>query len=586
MMVLVLSLALGVESTVTLPLSAYEAIEAPTPPVAPSVRMGRAVWNGVVDASGAVEVEADLVVDLDGDGWKSVPLLGAAAVLKEVRIDGTPVPVTLEGGHHVWTTDAVGPVVVHVDAWIPSSGQPGSLEYDVAIPQTPSTRLVLTLPQPDLRPEVRDAVRTDVRSVGDQTVLTADLQPTTRLHVLGLRDLQSDDARPAELYAESSHLVSIDDHRVDVFSVVRFSILYAGTRRFDLFVPDGLTVVEADGEGAFRYDLEPVDGGTLLRGETRHPIRNRYEVSLRVQQALPEGDATLRLPEARGVEREHGWVGLEVPGRVQVTERRGVDLHALQIQQLPAEVRESSLSPILDAWRLDGGGTLAWTAAPLPEVEVSSERVDQVVARTVMAGGGRTVTELTMTLHNRSRHGLTLTLPEGTEVTSASRDGQPVVPAARDGGVVLPLRRTDGRPQVLRVVLASSTRAPGLFGVTELALPPMDLPLAAVDWQLHLPEGRRWGDVESDVRSQTRAGNGSWLADRPQLAVQGTPPSAVAAPESGEVRRYGRFWVDGGDPIAIRVRHTAPWLAALVRLMLGLGVVGALGLFVRGRLRE
>ena len=70
--------------------------------------------------------------------------------------------------------------------------------------------------------------------------------------------------------------------------------------------------------------------------------------------------------------------------------------------------------------------------------------------------------------------------------------------------------------------------------------------------------GRRWGELQSDVRSQTRVGDGSWMADSPQLAVQGTPPSTVATPESGTSRSYARLWVDGGAPIAVRVRHTAP----------------------------
>jgi len=578
LLTLCLGIAHAIEGTVTLPLSELEAIEQAPARVPAAHQLSRAVWAGTVEAdTGAIALDATLEVTLTGDGTHSVPLLGQAAVLRDVQVDGQPVPMDVQGGFHTWHTDRAGPVSVRVRGWIPATGQRGSLEYDVPVPSTPSTRVVLTLPQPDLRPEVRDAVRTQVHTEGGQTVLTADLEPTGRLHVLGLRDLTSEDGRSAELYAQTSHLVSVDDHRGEVFSVVRYSILYASTRRFEVFVPEGLTVVEADGEGGLSYELEPTAGGTLLRGHTRHPIRNRYELSLRLQRGLPEGDLELPLPTAHQVEREHGWVGLEVPGRVQLTDRDGGALQRLPIQQLPAEVREASVSPILDAWRLDDDPHLRWSAARLPAVEVSSERIDQVQARTVMAAGGRVVTELTLRLQNRSRHGVTLALPEGTEVTRATRDGASVVPAATDDGVVLPLRRTGpGDVQQLTVVLAHEGPPPGWWGRARLALPELDLPVAALAWDVHLPESHHWFALRSDVRAQTRVGSGSWLADGPQLAQAGLAPAGqgLSAPSTSDTRSYTRYWLDRGTEVRATVPYVVPWLWGLGRLLL----VGLLGL--------
>jgi len=578
----VLGLAHADEATVTLPLAALEAIETAAPARPARAQVSRALWSGFVDtATGAIALDATLEVTLEGDGFKSVPLLGQQAVLQEVVVDGRAVPIDLQGAMHTWHTEREGPVTVHVRGWVPPTGQRGSLEYDLPIPSTPSTRVVLTLPQPDLRPEVRDAVRVDVHDDGGQTVLTADLSPTSRLHVVGLRDLASEDGRDAALFAQTSHLVSVEDHRVEVFAVVRYSILYAATRRFEVLVPEGLTVVEADGEGGLSYELEPVAGGTLLRGHTRHPIRNRYELSLRLQRNLPEGALDMPLPRAHGVEREHGWVGLEVPGRVRLTDREGGAQQRLPIQQLPAEVREASVSPILDAWRLDDDPRLSWTADRLPEVEVSSERIDQVTAKTVVAAGGRVVTELSLRLQNRSRHGVTLDLPEGTTVTRATRDGQTVVPAATDAGVVLPLRRTGGvgDAQTLTVVLAHDGPPPGWWGRADLALPQLDLPVAALDWELNLPESHHWFALDSEVRPQTRVGNGSWLADGPSPAHAGLGGlQGLTAPDTSDVRHYTRFWIDQQAPVQVAVPFVAPWLWGLGRL----AAVGGLGLLVAG----
>jgi hypothetical protein len=575
------SLAHAVEGTVTVPLAALEAVEDGEPSRPPSHQLSRAVWAGAVDpGTGAIELDATLEASLTGDGYKSVPLLGRDAVLREVQVDGRPVPVDVVDGFHTWHTTREGSAVVRVRGWIPASGERGSLEHDVPIPATPSTRVVLTLPQRDLRPEVRDAVRVDVRNDSDSTVLTADLRPTDRLHVLGLRDLASEDGRAAELYAQTSHLVSVTDHRIEVFAVVRYSILYGSTDTFEVLVPEGLAVVEADGEGGLSTELEEVPEGTLVRGHTRHPIRNHSELSLRLQRGLPAGTHELPLPRARAVEREHGWVGLEVPGRVQLTDRSGGEMQRLPIQQLPAEVREASVSPILDAWRLDTAPRLFWEAARLPEVEVSSERIDQVQAHTVVAAGGRVVTELSLRLQNRSRHGLTLALPEGTSVTRATRDDQPVVPAAGDEGVLLPLRRTGaGESQQLTVLLAHDADALGWWGRTELALPELDLPVAALDWQVHLPESHHWLALHSDVRAQTRVGSGSWLAEQPRVGGAPASSQALPAPDTSDTRRYTRFWIDAHTPVRATVPHVAPWLWGLGRLLLlGLVGLGATGL--------
>ena len=51
--------------------------------------------------------------------------------------------------------------------------------------------------------------------------------------------------------------------------MIRYGILYAGNRRFDILVPPGMEVVGADGEGAFEYSLEPTPTGGLVPRVTK-----------------------------------------------------------------------------------------------------------------------------------------------------------------------------------------------------------------------------------------------------------------------------------------------------------------------------
>lgn len=571
------ALALASGGSVTVPLATWQAAreqktapeQAPTAPV-----VGAADWSGITDPETlSVELIGLLRVDLGPDpGPKQVPLLGTDAVLQSVRVGGRPVSVGVSGAHHTWRTDARGPQLVEVRALVAASGQRGALEYDFRVPQTPATHLELVLPRPDLKPEVEHAVRTEIRSEGEQTRLIADLSPTSRIAVVGLRDLGQAEHRAAKLYAEGVHLLSVDEHRLELFTVVHYSILYAGARSFDVLVPEGLRVVSADGEGAFRYTLEPVAGGQLLRGETAYPIRNRYEISLRLARELPTETFGVDLPQPVGVERVHGWVGVEAPGRVQLDAVDAEGLLPLDPRQLPDEVRDASVSPILDAWRATSErGRVRLSARPLPEVDVDAESVDHVSARSVVSANGRVSTELRLRLRNRIRHGLTLTLPEGTTIVRAQRDGDAIAPSQADPQrVVLPLRRSGDRdPVVLDVVLASEVALPSLLGRSQLQLPAIDLPVASLSWSVHWPAGTHFSGLRSDVRSQQQVGTGRWLADTPSASMS-QPQAILTVPEAGPHGSFTRHWIPADTPIRVHARHTAPIL-----WVLGLG--GGLG---------
>lgn len=576
--------ALATEGTLTVPLAELEARIAASAlgAAAPAeVVLGEARWSGTADAETlALALDAELRVALVGDGYKEVPLLGSEAVLLSAEVDGRPVPVVSSGGMHVWSTDATGDRRVRVRALVPPSGPRGALEYDFGIPRTASTALALVLPRPGLRPEVTDAVVAEVRTVGGTTVLTADLAPTGRVKLLGLKDLGDAEAKPPKLYAEATHLLAVDDDRLELFTVVRYGILYAGARRFEVFVPEGFEVVSADGEGAFGWEIVATGGGNLLRGETAYPIRNRYELSLVLQRELPETATRLALPHPVGVERHHGWVGLEAPGRVRIESVTAEGALAVDPRQLPEELRRASVSPLLHAFRTTSErATLGLETVPLPEVEVSAERIDRVEARTIVSANGRAVTDLALVLRNRLRHGLLLDLPDGTEVTRALLDGEPVVPSrASTGQVVVPLRRSGpDEAFTVQLVLSGEAGVPGWLGWTGLALPTLDLPASEVRWDVHWPRDWRWSGLRSVVATQERVGWGQWLAASAAVAAPPSNTAQLAAPSDGPSASYARYWVPAGEVVAVWAWHTAPGLrtSALGAALLALLAAGA-----------
>jgi hypothetical protein len=580
--------ALGATGTVTLPLAEWEARTADrtATPAATQVVLGAADWSGVADPETlVVTLDATLQVSLSGPGWKEVPLLATDVVLLAAEVGGQPVAVGQSGDHHTWSTDATGEQTVHLRALVAPTGDRGAVEYDFGVPRTAATHLSLVLPRPDLRPEVAHAVRTRAETVGNTTRFDADLAPTDRVELLGLRDLGGAEARPPKLFAETAHLVSVDERRIEVFSVVRWNILYAGARRFDVFVPEGLEVVSADGEGAFTWTLEPGVGGAVLRGETPYPIRGAYEVSLRLARDLAPGTTSITVPSAVDVEREHGWIGLEAPGRIALADITAEGLVDASVHLLPEALRRASVSPLLRGFRTHGAGAIRLRATPLPEVEVSAERLDAVDAHTIVSASGRAVTELSITLRNRFRPGLVLALPPGASVGSAFLDGEVVVPSRTEAGaVVLPLRRSaPDAPFTVQLRYTEDLGAPGWLGAKQLTLPSLDLPASEVSWDVHLPSGWRWSELSGATSSQTRVGSGRWLVDAGAAHPAPVAPTGLTPPEGAKALHYERYWVPAGSPVAVSTWFVAPALrSALVAAVLA-GVAGLVALGWRSR---
>lgn len=566
MIPLLAAAALAQDGTVRVPLDAWEARRAASPPPRPAgVAFGEARYVGAADGAANLLLALELRVSLRGDGPKEVPLLGPGVVLRGASVDGRPIGVSAGPGGAVWRTEREGDVIVTVQGAVAPSGPRGSTEYDFGIVPTPITRLDLTFPQADLRPQVDGAVTAEVRSAGDATRLVAHLPRTDRVRLVGLRALGSAAASDSRLYATTSHLLAVDERELELFTVVRYDILYAPASRFEVFVPEGLRVVSADGEGAFTYTLAPAPGGTTVIGETATPMRSHYELSLELVREPPAGPVRFFLPSARGVERESGWVGVEAPGRVQLEPVDGLAaLSAVPVAELPDELRSASVSPLLQGFRLQGdGAALDLRAHLLPEVEARAERIDAVVAHTVVSSNGHAQTEVVLTLRNRLRPGLAVTLPAGTSLVRALRDGQVVTASlAADGAIVVPLRRSGpDLPLTVQLLLDQDPGHLGVLSPATLSLPAFDWPAAQVAWDVTWPAG---SEPTVDAPDPHLAGYGHWLGAPAQAALPAPVPQGLA-PGGGPTTRTHRYWVPAGESLTLRARRLPAGLAAVGR---------------------
>ncbi|MEO1170498.1 MAG: hypothetical protein AAFX94_00370, partial [Myxococcota bacterium] len=366
------------------------------------VVLGASKFAGRV-RDGVLELRLQMHVTLDAGKagaapfWKAVPLVGETVVVVRATENGRSLPLVRENGYHVWLTQKTGEVDLVVDLQVPAQGPDGSIEYGFRIARTPVTQVQVEFPVPDLQPRIAAAVSSRVESEGGKSVLNAALRPTARIELVGYRRLEVRDERAAKVYVENLTLGSLGDSSIELFTVLRYKILYAGTKTFDVSIPTGYAVVSAEGEGAFRFTTEEAGENTLLRGETAFPIRDNYEVSLRLKRDFDRSEERfeLRWPHAVGAEREQGWLALEVPGKRQLDVESVEEAQAVDVRQLPSSVINSAVSPVLGAFRFIGDqARVKARATRLPEQEPAGASIDQLGHRWTLSGHDRPRVEL------------------------------------------------------------------------------------------------------------------------------------------------------------------------------------------------
>lgn len=623
-------------------LLAERALAAPVAQVA----VGETIYRGASDGRNlrlTLTLRAQLA---RGKQFKDVPVIGTDAVVVSAKLKGQPIALAIEGGYWVWKTREAGPVELSVELIVPPRGPRGSIEYGFRVVESPVTELIGFFPTPDLEPAVTGAVKNEVNEVRGGTELRAVLTPTREIHILGFHDVRSGDSdRRAKLYGETHNLISLSDGSVELFSVISLAILYAPEKRFRIELPAGYDLVSADGKGAFQYTVETANEKTILIGETAFGIEHRYEISLRLKRALTAAETKLSLPVPKllDVERDAGFVALEVPGKMSIAGVEGKELLGIDVRELPSAILESSVTPIVRAFRYSGErGEATIALARHPEKSLAPGGVDVLRATSVLTADGRVMTDLTFTLRNNLQQYLALELAAGEEVRSAVLDGDPIKPSRDEKGrVLVPLKRSkhDGgtlKPFRVQLVYESGVDSLGWFGRRELILPKVEAPIASLNWSVLVP-GRMWStEMETDVAAEVFVKNASWhrghggeveeegddeledgydlnnaqegwdeeepAAEEPPVdggeddrarfdanreRAAGAMPVRVQIPRDGRELSMHRYWIDAGEPVRARFTYARTPLPMVAQLagVLAAGAALAFALIRRSRRR-
>ncbi len=556
-------------------------------------------------AGSYLDLKLKLKVQLTGEGQKRVPVLGTEVALKEARLNGQAVALSQRGQYWVWESGQKGVFELELSFLVATSSPKGALDYSFSVTPTPVSTLSVHFDEAGLSPRVVQAALQKVVPHNGGVVLKANLKSGNRLQILGYRDISAQlGARKAKSFAQSHHLVSISEEQIELFAVVRYNILYAPLKKFQVQLPPGYEVVSADGQGAFSYQLRKTEQGPILEGETASGIEGSYEISLRLSRPLKpqENDAQLPVVRALGCERERGFIAIEVPGRISIQVQNRPEMRQIDVRELPESLVNNSVSPLVEAYRYHRAFEAPKvTLSRFPEIAVSEESIDSLKASSVLTADGRMMTELRIRLRNHLRQYLGLRLPASSSLESAVLGNQPIKPSMNaEGWVKIPLTRSrvsggQLRPIEIQIVYSEQVKTGWWLGLLDLNLPKLELPIASIDWQMYLPNQWKLSKVYSEVSPQKFVRSARWFqapvdySQTPLGIVQqaGNAPAAAAggggavavrmqSPRAGQRKHYWRYWQPKGQQVKAHIYYCerSLWGGFGFIALVALGLIG------------
>ena len=526
-------------------------------------------------------------------GWKTIPVLPLTVAMGQATL---PKGVFLNATGSVYTllTEESGEieVVIPFSVAVQTSGGTNTVSFNRVLPS--SGVVDLTVDQENVDVKVAGAQSLVSKADGAKTVVAAALPMQAPMNISWERALPKVPAAPPKLYAESGTLVAVAEGMLLCQEVVNYNILHSAVRELSLQVPKGVSVLAAFGQNVQDWRVD-ADGKmtVVLRQEVlgSYSLRISYEQTSQAQASLP-------VIQAKGVERERGFVGVVAVSNAEIAAGKVEGASTIDVRQLPADIVSMTNQPLLLGFRYLGGTfTIPLTIKRHEEVAVLATIVDSAAFTAMQLPDGRRMTKVTYAVRNNRNQFLRMQMPAGSETWSLSVAGNTASPAKDDkGNVLIPLIRSSRTSAELEafpvevVYVEAPAAAAAEHGTLHVELPSCNVPSLHVMFSLYAPtEGSYtigWGasgfsgpmnvvesytamaaatgrqvvtiNAEKDSQQMQQAMNTRVDA---QARAAGAAPIRVTLPVNGKLFRLEKILVLPGDKLFFDLKYSG-WKVA------------------------
>lgn len=310
-------------------------------------------------------------------------------------------------------------------------------------------------------------------------VSDADWQATMRVERL-----------PQTVQADAFHLFSIGEGIAYGSSVMNYVISGAPVSAFRVELSDEYYNVEFTGKDIRNW--EKTANGWLVQLHT--PVSGPYTLLATYERPFKPQGETLAFTGARPLDAqsESGHTIIISAYQFQV---KPVDVSSglleLEPGEVPPEYRLFFDQPVLKAYRYSARPfELKLALSPLAQGDSLAQVVDRASITTRISKEGQAITDVKYFVKSRGNPNFSVTLPDKTELWSATVNDAAVVPVTDGPANLIPLPQHADPDTVLKIDLKLAALSPDARTVN-LATPRVSAPVMLAEWKLQPDEGQR-----------------------------------------------------------------------------------------------
>ena len=295
---------------------------------------------------------------------------------------------------------------------------------------------------------------------------------------------------PQTVSADVFHLFSIGEGIAYGSSVMNYVVSGAPVSAFRVELSDEYFNVEFTGKDIRNW--EKTTNGWLVQLHT--PVAGAFTLLATYERPFKPQGETLAFTGARPLDAqsESGHTIIISAYQFQVKPADvSSGLLALEPGEVPSEYRLFFDQPVLAAYRYSARPfNLKLALSPLAQGDSLAQVVDRATLITRISKEGQAITEARYFLKSRGNPNFRVTLPEGTQLWSATVNGAAVVPVMDDKSNLIPLPPHADPDTVLTIDLKLAARSSEAKYV-KVAAPIIAAPVMLAEWKLEPDEGQK-----------------------------------------------------------------------------------------------
>jgi hypothetical protein len=296
---------------------------------------------------------------------------------------------------------------------------------------------------------------------------------------------------PQTVTADVFHLFSIGEGIAYGSSVMNYVVSGAPLSVFRVELSGEYYNVEFTGKD-IRGWLQTTNGYLV---QLNSPVSGAYTLLATYERPFKQGGETLSFTGARPLDArsESGHTIIISAYQFQVkAEDVSPGLLELEPAEVPSEYRLFFDAPILKAYQYSARPfDLKLALSPLAQGDSLNQVVDRASLDTRISKEGQVLTDVSYFVKNRGNPNFRLTLPDGTDLWSATVNGAAVVPVIDGTNDLIPLPQRADPDAVLTIELKlAATNSSSATRVT-IAAPVVAAPVMLAQWKIEPDEGQR-----------------------------------------------------------------------------------------------